>query len=196
MRKSALGLLALTSLLYGLTWQIETIENEPVREFSFTLDKDGDPWILFERDSTLYLKYWDSSEWKTEVIDTVLTKSPRISIRGDEIWIAASKSKNLYGYHRVNENWAQALVDTATEVLDLVVDQNGFPHICYYALEKGLGYSKNKHFKYATLSDDLWRIEYIDTFPIVYKHCYLPLLWIEIIVPTPFLWLLYTDRAL
>lgn len=162
MRRYVLGIVVLASLLYGLNWQIETVENEPVGEFSFALDRQGYPWILFERDSTLYLKHKDGEDWRTEIVDTVSFGSPRVSVYGDEIWIAqGGYHPGLWTYHREANGWSKTCVDsTNVEQLDLAVDSKGFPHICYIWSKKG---EIGKWVRYATIRDNLWKTEYIDT---------------------------------
>jgi len=148
MRRSVLGLLVLTSLLYSLNWQIETVEEEPVGGFSFALDRQGHPWILFGRDSVLYLKHKDSNGWKTEVIDTTGVESPRISINGGEIWVAQGGYWGLWAYHKEGDGWSKTLVDSKGGELDLAVDSKGLPHICYIRwIESG------KYIRYATIKD-------------------------------------------
>ncbi|MEN3045110.1 MAG: Ig-like domain-containing protein [Candidatus Hydrothermales bacterium] len=171
MRKVKLFLInfILASLLYGLAWQVYSVDVQGIvgKYTSITVDDQNRIYISYYDSTNGNLKYafYDGNIWKLETVDGEFTnvgKWTSIALGPNNLPHIAYydvTNTNLKYAHFNGTNWVIETVDgagvTVGQYTSIFVDQSGIPHISYFD-------ATNTALKYAYKATTNWVVQTVD----------------------------------
>jgi hypothetical protein len=154
--------------LNGSKWETEIFQNEEAELVDMALDALDRPHIVYKRGGKLKWAQWTGASWDITIIDNEMTPGGnlKIALHSDgkpRIAFYDEENESLVFIEWTGTQWSKQTIDRCYDIsllsdFDLVVDNNGNPHITY----SGVSFQNGPLLKYAVWTGIQWSTQTVD----------------------------------